>query len=89
MRAHVPFREAHEISGALVQFCEQRGLELDAPTDADYAAISPHLTGAVREVLTASGSVASRNGVGGTAPERVAEQRAALVERIRELGVRR
>ena len=88
VRQHVPFREAHEISGALVKFCEERGIELDAPSDADYAAISPHLTGAVREVLTASGSVASRTGVGGTAPERVAEQRAALVERVRELSLR-
>ena len=88
VRQHVPFREAHEISGALVRFCEERGIELDAPTDTDYATISPHLTAAVREVLTASGSVASLNGVGGTAPARVAEQRAALVERVRELSLR-
>ncbi|MDQ2698774.1 MAG: argininosuccinate lyase, partial [Actinomycetota bacterium] len=54
----------------------------------DYAAISPHLGPEVRAVLTAAGSVASRNGAGGTAPERVAQQRALLVERVRELASR-
>ena len=81
----VPFREAHEISGALVSFCEQRGLELDQPTDAELAAISPHLTPEVRGVLTVAGSIASRTGAGGTAPVRVAEQLSALTRRIREL----
>lgn len=78
VRQNVPFREAHEITGALVQFCETNGLELDDPTDADYAAISPHLAGDVRSVLTIAGSVASRTGRGGTAPVRVAEQLSAL-----------
>lgn len=78
VRQNVPFREAHEITGALVQFCETNGLDLDDPTDADYAAISPHLTGDVRSVLTIAGSVASRTGRGGTAPVRVAEQLSAL-----------
>jgi len=81
----VPFREAHEISGSLVDFCEQRGLELDEPTDAEYLSISSHLRPGVRSVLTVSGSIGSRTGAGGTAPERVAEQRAALTRRIRSL----
>ncbi len=85
VRQRVPFREAHEISGSLVRFCEENGLDLDAPTDEQYLAISPHLTPGVRAVLTIEGSVASRNGVGGTAPDRVAEQRAALVARVRDL----
>ncbi|WP_394768167.1 argininosuccinate lyase [Lacisediminihabitans sp.] len=81
----VPFRDAHEISGALVSFCEQRGLQLDEPTDAELTAISPHLTPAVRSVLTVAGSIASRDGAGGTATVRVSEQLAALTRRIREL----
>jgi argininosuccinate lyase len=81
----IPFREAHEISGSLVSFCEQRGLELDQPTDADYLSISPHLIPGVRSVLTVSGSIASRTGAGGTAPERVAEQLTALTHRVRTL----
>lgn len=86
VRRGVPFREAHEISGALVRFCEERGLELDEPSDADYAAIDPRLDASVREVLTVAGSIASRSGVGGTAPERVAEQLTALTERMRHLA---
>jgi argininosuccinate lyase len=88
VRQGVPFREAHEISGALVAFCELNGLDLGDPTDAQYAEISPHLTPAVREVLTIDGSVGSRTGVGGTAPIRVAEQRAELTSRIRALTTR-
>ncbi len=81
----VPFREAHEISGSLVSFCERRGLELDGPTDEEYRSISPHLTPEVRSVLTVAGSIGSRLGAGGTAPERVAEQIAALTRRVRDL----
>ena len=84
----VPFREAHEISGALVSFCEQHGLELDQPTDAQYRALSEHLRPEVRSVLTVAGSISSRTGAGGTAPVRVAEQRVALSKRIRDLAER-
>jgi argininosuccinate lyase len=86
VRGGVPFREAHEIAGALVRFCEERGLQLDEPTDADYAAIDARLTPDVRAVLTVDGSIASRSGVGGTAPERVAEQLAALTAAVRPLA---
>jgi argininosuccinate lyase len=83
VRQSVPFREAHEIAGRLVQFCEAHALELDQPTDADYAAIDPRLTGEVRSVLTVAGSIASRDGAGGTAPARVAEQLTALTNAVR------
>ncbi|AZS36503.1 Argininosuccinate lyase [Microbacterium lemovicicum] len=76
-----PFREAHEISGALVRFCEERGIELHEADDAALAGISADLTPDVRDVLTIEGSVASRSGVGGTAGVRVDEQRAELVAR--------
>ena len=85
VRQGVPFRDAHEISGELVRFCEQHGLELDEPSDEQYRQVSPHLTPDIRAVLTVEGSIASRRGAGGTAPERVAEQVAALTERVRGL----
>ena len=81
VKSRVPFREAHEISGSLVRACEQRGIGLEDADDALLAEVSPHLTPGVREVLTIEGSVASRDGVGGTAPVRVAEQRIELVAR--------
>lgn len=74
VRKGVPFRVAHEVAGECVRRCEQRGIELWDLSDADLAAVSPHLTPDVREVLTVQGSLASRDAVGGTAPVRVAEQ---------------
>ena len=82
----VPFRDAHEISGALVKFCEERGLELHEPTDEELIAVSAHLAPEVRDVLSAAGSVASRTGAGGTAPERVAEQRTELIARTQSVA---
>ena len=78
----VPFRDAHEISGALVKACEERGIELAEVTDELLQTVSPQLDPGVREVLTIEGSVASRDGAGGTAPNRVAEQRVELVSRV-------
>jgi argininosuccinate lyase len=85
VRQGVTFRDAHEISGELVRFCEREGLELDEPSDEQYAQVSPHLTPEIRPVLTVRGSIGSRQGVGGTAPERVAEQLAALTEQVARL----
>jgi argininosuccinate lyase len=84
VRAGVPFRVAHEVSGACVRACEERGIELWDLSDEDLSAISVHLTPEVRTVLTVEGSVASRDGVGGTAPVRVAEQLDAAKEKATE-----
>ncbi|CAM5515377.1 argininosuccinate lyase [Leifsonia shinshuensis] len=85
VKQHVPFRNAHEITGSLVKSAEDLGVELSDLTDEQLAAVSPLLTPEVRSVLTVEGSVASRTGAGGTAPDRVAEQLAALTERVRAL----
>ncbi|HLV05058.1 argininosuccinate lyase [uncultured Georgenia sp.] len=87
VRQGVPFRDAHEIAGACVRVCEEAGKELWDLTDAELAAVSPHLTPEVRTVLSVEGSIASRDGRGGTAPQRVAEQLAAAraeLTRLRE-----
>ncbi|KAE8762734.1 argininosuccinate lyase [Georgenia thermotolerans] len=85
VRQGVPFREAHEVAGACVRECEGQGKELWDLTDAELAAISSHLTPAVREVLTVEGSIASRDGHGGTAPVRVVEQLARAADRAARL----
>lgn len=85
VKRRVPFRDAHEITGALVRHAEERSLELHEVDDTALTAISPHLTPEVREVLTIEGSVASRDGIGGTAPVRVDAQFAALADRVRHL----
>ena len=81
----VPFRDAHEISGDLVRFCEKHSLELHEPTDEQLLAVSPYLTPDVRAVVTVEGSISSRNGIGGTAGTRVAEQLAGLTQQVRLL----
>ncbi len=57
-------------------------MELAGLSDEEYARISPSLTPGVRSVLTVAGSVASRRGRGGTAPDRVREQLAELTDRV-------
>ncbi|MDR1118961.1 MAG: argininosuccinate lyase [Bifidobacteriaceae bacterium] len=75
----VPFREAHEAAGRAVKAADAQAKEL-WELDADQlAGIDPRLTPDVREVLTAQGAVAARDGVGGTAPPRVKEQLAAAL----------
>ena len=73
----VPFRDAHEISGACVAAAEARGVELWDLTDTELSDASAHLTPAVREVLSTEGALAARSRIGGTAPVRVREQLAA------------
>ena len=74
VRRRVPFALAHEIAGAAVRYCETHGLELADLNDAQLATISPHLDGAVRQVLSVEGSVAARSARGGTAPAAVRAQ---------------
>jgi argininosuccinate lyase len=78
VRQGVAFRDAHEIAGACVQVCEKRGIELWDLSDDDLGDVSPHLTPAVREVLSVPGALASRWAKGGTAPDRVRDQLAAI-----------
>lgn len=80
VRQGVPFRVAHEASGACVRIAESRGVDLVDLTDEELAGVHTALTPEVREVLTIDGAVASRATRGGTAGVRVAEQK----ERVRE-----
>jgi len=78
VRQGIPFRLAHEAAGQCVALAESSGRELDELTDDDLHTVNPALTPQVRSVLTVAGSMASRDGLGGTAPVRVAEQLAEL-----------
>jgi argininosuccinate lyase len=74
VKQQVPFREAHEITGKLVAYCEENSLDLHEVPDSQMAKISKLLTPEVRDVLSVSGSIKSRSGAGGTALPRVLEQ---------------
>ena len=81
VRQGVPFREAHEASGACVRIAEERGVDLVELTDEELAGVDKRLKPSVREVLTIDGAVASRATKGGTAGVRVAEQRETVRQR--------
>jgi argininosuccinate lyase len=84
VRRGVPFREAHEVVGHLVVWCQVHDCDLGDVSDGDLSKISEHLTPDVREVLTVEGALAARKAYGGTAPDRVAEQIAALRALVEE-----
>ncbi|MBE1535834.1 argininosuccinate lyase [Actinomadura algeriensis] len=78
VRRGVAFRDAHEVVGHLVVWCQVNDKDFDDLTDDELIKVSPHLTPDVREVLNVPGALASRKAYGGTAPDRVREQIAAL-----------
>ncbi len=73
----VPFRDAHEVVGQIVRYCSENNRTLDSLTVADLESFHPALDADAKRVLSVEGSVASRNHIGGTAPEQV---RAAVME---------
>lgn len=79
VRQGVPFRHAHELSGACVKLAEGRGCELADLENDDFVRVFADWVPVdrapeVRSVLTADGAVRARQGQGGTAPKRVKEQ---------------
>jgi argininosuccinate lyase len=78
VRRGVPFREAHEVVGHLVVWCQVHDCDLPDVSDEDLVKISAYLTPDIREVLSVTGALEARKAYGGTAPARVAEQLAAL-----------
>jgi argininosuccinate lyase len=70
----VPFRQAHEITGALVRHCLSTGTALRDLDAATLRRHSPYLDPRWLRTLTPSRSVARRRVVGGTAPAEVMRQ---------------
>ncbi|AYD03920.1 argininosuccinate lyase [Neorhizobium sp. NCHU2750] len=70
----VPFAQAHEITGAVVRYCEERGHDLAGLTESDLPNIDARLKPGVLKAITIDGALASRTGYGSTSPLRVREQ---------------
>jgi argininosuccinate lyase len=85
VRQRVPFAEAHEVAGAAVRYCEERGIDLPDLTADQLPEISPLLTADVLTVLTTQGSIESRDGRGGTATVQVQRQMAEMLDAIDEV----
>ncbi len=78
-----PFRVAHEVAGACVRTCEQRGLELHELSDDDLSRDQPPpAPRRAARCWTSTGPSPRATPSGGTAPVRVAEQRDDLREQL-------
>ncbi len=69
----IPFREAHHITGRIVQLADIRGVSLDLMSIDDLHSIDPRISMDVYSVLGLDSSVKSRSSYGGTAPECVTD----------------
>jgi argininosuccinate lyase len=70
----VPFREAHELTGKLVEKALDQGKSLDRLSLKEFQEISAELEADVYEVFDPVVSISKRRVTGGTAPEAVQEQ---------------
>ena len=67
----LPFRRAHQVTGAIVKLAEDKGCGLADLTLEDMQAVEAGITDDVFAVLSTDSSVASRVSLGGTAPASV------------------
>src|SRR5690242_2406617 len=79
-RKGVPFATAHEITGAVVRHCEERGIGFDGLAPGELTKIDPRLDDSLRQALTPQAAIAARSGYGGTAAQRVQEQITRLLK---------
>ncbi|OIQ84125.1 argininosuccinate lyase 1 [mine drainage metagenome] len=79
----LPFRDAHEVVARAVRQAVDQGCDLADLGLAALQAFSPLVGDDVFDVLTLEGSLASRNHIGGTAPEQV---RRAIARARQHLG---
>lgn len=73
-RKGVPFRSAHEIVGKIVSYAERRGKELSDLKLSEFRRFSKEIDEDIFQVITFSGSVESRNSLGGTSTSNVRKQ---------------
>jgi argininosuccinate lyase len=71
---HLPFREAHHVTGALVKLAEDKGCDLPDLSLEDMQNVHGEIHAEVYSVLGVQNSVASRTSYGGTAPANVRAQ---------------
>jgi argininosuccinate lyase len=77
----MPFRDAHEVVALAVKHAVQKGCDLAELPLAELQKFSNMITDDVFSVLTLEGSIASRNHIGGTAPNQV-KQAVARARRL-------
>jgi len=76
----MPFRDAHEVVARAVRQAALQGCDLAELHLEELQEFSPHISADIYDVLTLEGSLASRNHIGGTAPNQVK----AAIQRARQ-----
>ena len=74
VRKGMPFREAHETVGRIVMVAIERGVELNDLSLSDLQSFSSLIDRDAFESLSLERTLATKSQVGGTAPERVADE---------------
>ena len=80
---HLPFRDAHHVTGRLVARAEALGVDLASLPLAEMQAADPRISAEVFSVLSVDASMASRGSHGGTAPANVAREAARWLAALR------
>jgi argininosuccinate lyase len=78
----LPFRQAHQLTGAAVKRAEESGVALWELSLDELRKLEPRITDGVYKVLTPTASVESRTSYGGTAPAQVRAQIARWKESL-------
>ncbi len=74
VKNNIPFREAHELVGKMVKYCELSNKDFDELSDEELGNIDKRLSISSLPDLTMEGCVSGRISYGGTAPKEVLRQ---------------
>jgi len=83
VKTGVPFRTAHETVGRIVLFAIEQGKELSELTIEALRQFLPEIDEDVFEALSIESTLAAKNTVGGTSPDRVVKELAAAKEYLK------
>ena len=81
--SHVPFAQAHEISGKAVALAQSKGIEVHQLSDSELTGVDIRLTPDLRDRLSAESAISTRLSINGTSQKSVLAQIGQLEVKIR------
>jgi argininosuccinate lyase len=78
----LPFRQAHEVVGAVVHYCIEQGKRLQDLSDHEFLRFSKIFPKGTADHLSAHRSVHQKMAIGGTSPKNVAAQAVLLKQQV-------
>ena len=87
--AHLPFREAHHVTGRIVALADAEGKDLAKLSLEELRSVDQRITKGVFSVLSVANSVKSRTSYGGTAPQNVRKEARRWIKRLKKDGLTR